>query len=137
MVDPCAMVKVGNSECGFLKLTPLSRTAAIAGAVSGVTIRPRNPSGTNRIRLRGVLFCAEAVTADRIAKLADRIAVFKRMDSLPRANFDTNSRCLCLVLLYDGFVTSSPSVPSRLYAIPAGLDPALRLQVNSTCSNEF
>ena len=33
------MVKVGNSECEFLKLTPLSRTSAIAGAVSGVTIR--------------------------------------------------------------------------------------------------
>ena len=31
------MVKVGNSECEFLKLTPLSRTSAIAGAVSGVT----------------------------------------------------------------------------------------------------
>ena len=28
------MVKVGNSECGFLKLTPLSRTSAMAGAVS-------------------------------------------------------------------------------------------------------
>ena len=54
------MVKVGNSECEFLKLTPLSRTSAIAGAVCGVTIRPRNPSGTNRMRLWGVLFCADA-----------------------------------------------------------------------------
>ena len=47
------MVKVGNSECGFLKLTPLSRTSAIAGAVSGVTFNARNPSGMNRIRLLG------------------------------------------------------------------------------------
>ena len=57
------MVKVGNSECEFLKLTPLSRTSAIAGAVCGVTMRPRRPSGTNRIRLRGVAFCADAEPA--------------------------------------------------------------------------
>ena len=57
------MVKVGNSECEFLKLTPLSRTSAIAGAVCGVTMRPRRPSGTNRIRLRGVAFCADAAPA--------------------------------------------------------------------------
>ena len=37
MAEPFAIVKVGNSECGFLKLTPLSRTSAIAGAVCGVT----------------------------------------------------------------------------------------------------
>src|SRR5712664_3418108 len=137
MVDPFAMVKVGNSECGFLKLTPLSRTTAIAGAVSGVTIRPRNPSGTNRIKLRGVLFWAKAVTADKIAKLADRIAIFKRMDSLPRANFDSKQplplfsfavRRIC----YTVPVRTLPFIPR-----PAGLDPALRLQVNSTCSNEF
>ena len=55
MTEAFAMVKVGNSECEFLKLTPLSRTSAIAGAVCGVTIRPRSPSGTNKIRLRGAL----------------------------------------------------------------------------------
>ncbi len=49
------MVKVGNSECGFLKLTPLSRTSAIAGADPGVTFSARSPSGMKRIRLRGVL----------------------------------------------------------------------------------
>mgnify|MGYP000323015638 CR=1 FL=1 len=30
--EPLAMVKVGNSECEFLKLTPLSRNSAIATA---------------------------------------------------------------------------------------------------------
>ena len=64
------MVKVGNSECEFLKLTPLSRTSAMAGAVCGVTIRPRKPSGTNRIRLRGVSFCANAVPADNSVRPA-------------------------------------------------------------------
>ena len=33
------MVKVGNSECGLAKLTPLSRIAAMVGAVSGVTLQ--------------------------------------------------------------------------------------------------
>ena len=47
------MVKVGNSECEFLKLTPLSRIAAMVGARSGVTMRARRPSGTNRITLCG------------------------------------------------------------------------------------
>ena len=49
------MVKVGNSECELVKLTPWSRTAAMVGAVSGVTVRARRPSGTNRIRLCGGL----------------------------------------------------------------------------------
>ena len=33
------MVKVGNSECGLRKLTPWSRSAAMVGAVSGVTVK--------------------------------------------------------------------------------------------------
>ena len=52
------MVKVGNREWGFLKFTPASRSAAIAGAVSGVTFSARRPSGTNRIRLCGVALAA-------------------------------------------------------------------------------
>ena len=64
------MVKVGNSECEFLKLTPLSRISAIAGALWGVTMRPRSPSGMNRIRLRGVLFCAGAALAVSVIRLA-------------------------------------------------------------------
>jgi hypothetical protein len=65
------MVKVGNSECEFLKFTPLSRTAAIAGADSGVTISARRPSGTNRTRLCGVAFCANALVAANVNRLAD------------------------------------------------------------------
>lgn len=39
----------------------------MAGAVSGVTLSARNPSGINKIRLRGWLFWAKAGAA----KLAD------------------------------------------------------------------
>ena len=63
--EALAMVKVGNSECGLAKLTPLSRTAAMAGAVSGVTERARRPSGTNRMRLRWL--CAAAGVCIRTA----------------------------------------------------------------------
>ena len=61
------------------KLTPLSRTAAIAGAVSGVTFSARRPSGTNRMRLWGVVFCAEAVLAARVKRLADSSKLARRM----------------------------------------------------------
>jgi hypothetical protein len=77
------MVKVGNSECGFLKLTPLSRTSAIDGAVSGVTFKARNPSGTNRIRLWGVLFCADAMPADSTTMPADSNRIERRMKISP------------------------------------------------------
>src|SRR5216684_1387701 len=104
MADPFAMVKVGNSECEFLKLTPLSRTSAIAGAVCGVTIRPRKPSGMNRIRFRGV-FCADAALAVHI-RLADSNAMARRMVRFPRQEqifaFSWYSR---LVLLCDRIVT--------------------------------
>ena len=73
------MVKVGNIECGFLKLTPLSRTSAIAGAVSGATFIARNPSGTNRITLCGVAFCAEAAPAANVKRLADSSNMARRM----------------------------------------------------------
>src|ERR1700676_167688 len=73
MPEELAMVKVGDSECGVLKLTPWSLTAAIAGAVSGLTIPARNPSGTNRMRLWGVLFCADTVAAESRVRPADRI----------------------------------------------------------------
>src|ERR1700730_2796438 len=53
MAEALAVVKVGKTECGFLKLTPLSRTAAMAGAVSSVTLNARRPSGTNRTILFG------------------------------------------------------------------------------------
>src|SRR6266550_3497657 len=53
MTEALAVVKVGKTECGFLKLTPTSRTAAMAGAVSAVTLKARRPSVTNRMRLLG------------------------------------------------------------------------------------
>ena len=77
------MVKVGNSECEFLKLTPLSRTSAIAGAVCGVTIRPRKPSGTNRIRLCGVAFCADAALAVNATRPADSNTIMRRITFSP------------------------------------------------------
>jgi hypothetical protein len=78
-----AVVKVGNSECEFLKLTPLSRTSAIAGAVCGVTMRPRKPSGTNRIRLRGVTFCADTTLAVSVIRLADSNTTVRRIRFSP------------------------------------------------------
>src|ERR1700688_2008178 len=83
MPEALAMVKVGNSECGFLKLTPWSRTAAIAGAVSGLTIPARNPSGTNRMRLWDVLFCADAVAAESMVRPADRMTSERRIEISP------------------------------------------------------
>ncbi len=84
------MVNVGNSECEFLKLTPLSRTSAIAGAVSGVIFSARNPSGMNRIRLRGVLFWAEASPlrspVDKTVSPADSNTSERRIKSLPACN---------------------------------------------------
>src|SRR4030088_1922854 len=106
MLEALAIVKVGNSECGFLKLTPLSRTSAIAGAVSGVTFSARNPSGMNRIRLRGVLFCADAMPTDSMVRLADSSTSERRMNIPLRRGLRPDGRGLCLVLLYDRFVTS-------------------------------
>src|SRR5215470_9313297 len=85
MAEALAVVNVGNSECGFLKLTPLSRTSAIAGAVSGFTISARKPSGTNRIRLCGVAFSAEAAPAVKMNMLADNSIAAMRMIGLPEA----------------------------------------------------
>ena len=60
-----------------------SRGPAIAGAVCGVTIRPRSPSGTNRIRLWGVLFCADARPVVRTVKPADSNTSERRIDISP------------------------------------------------------
>src|SRR5271154_4130824 len=68
MAEALGMVKVGNMACGFWKLTPRSRTAAMAGAVSGVTICARSPSGTNRMRLCGG--SASAEPAKPLARIA-------------------------------------------------------------------
>src|ERR1700745_376468 len=53
MAEALAVVKVGKTECGFLKLTPTSRTAAMAGAVSAGTLKARRPAATNRMTLLG------------------------------------------------------------------------------------
>ena len=86
------MVKVGNSECEFLKFTPLSRTAAIAGAVSGVTFNARKPSGTNRIRLCGVAFCADALVAAEANRLAVSSNMVWRMTVSPDGWFAADGR---------------------------------------------
>ncbi len=46
-----AVVKVGNSEWLLAKLTPWSRTSAMAGAAVASTDPARNPSGTNSTTL--------------------------------------------------------------------------------------
>src|SRR4029078_11649963 len=79
MTDALAMVKVGNSECGLAKFTPLSRTAAMAGAVSGVTDRARRPSGTNQMRLRW-LCAARGASYQKIAAHAAEMSASERND---------------------------------------------------------
>src|SRR3954452_12404287 len=126
------MVKVGNSECEFLKLTPLSRISAIAGAVSGVTFSARRPSGMNRIRLRGVLFSAEAgpveSPADNTVSPADSNTSERRIKNLPARRLGRQPRPrLRLVSLHDGFVTRAerhakrgrggPRVPDALQRV--------------------
>src|SRR6476659_4728746 len=87
------MVKVGNSECEFLKLTPLSRTSAMAGAVCGLTILPRNPSGIKRMRLRGAAFCAGAALADSVIRLAESSTIARRIRVAPCQADSAVSRC--------------------------------------------
>src|SRR6266496_1320614 len=99
------MVKVGNSECEFLKLTPLSRISAIAGAVCAVTMRPRRPSGTNRIRLRGLAFCADAEPAANAIRLADSNTIVRRIRFSPQAAVPAIRRGSRLVSLCDRIVT--------------------------------
>src|ERR1700722_2683888 len=105
IAEALAVVKVGNSECEFLKLTPLSRTSAIAGAVCGVTMRPRNPSGTNRMRFLGLSFCADAEVANSVVRPTVRNRVARRIKISPwEAKYGLGS-CLSLVFLHDGIVT--------------------------------
>src|ERR1700759_4215181 len=101
------MVKVGNIECGFLKFTPWSRTAAIAGADSGVTFSARRPSGTNRIRLCGVVFCAHALVAANANRLAVSGNMARRMTvSLMLWIWRHMAARPLVILLYDRFVTA-------------------------------
>src|SRR5690242_5702944 len=79
MPDALAIVKVGNREWGLAKFTPLSRTAAKVGAVSGVTDSGRRPSGTNRIKLRWFCASAEAI-CKKMAAHVPSSRVFDRND---------------------------------------------------------
>src|ERR1700686_1827665 len=118
------MVKVGNSECGFLKLTPLSRTSAIAGAVSGVTFNARNPSGMNRIILCGVPFWARDVPTDSTARPADNSTIERRITISPsEADLRPIGRGLSLVLLCDRFVTSARGRLRGNYTLSESLRP--------------
>src|SRR5262245_16263616 len=87
MAEALAVVKVGKTECGFLKLTPTSRTAAMAGAVSAVTLKARRPSATNRMRLLGRF--ASAASAPLATTTANanvsRSLNFSDIDSSPRS----------------------------------------------------
>src|SRR4029453_44767 len=100
------MVKVGNREWEFLKLTPLSRSSAMAGAVCGVTILPRRPSGMNRMRLRGVAFCADATPiVESVIRLAATNTVTRRIFFSPFRRHPAQGRCPRLVLRRDTIVT--------------------------------
>src|SRR6266404_825646 len=122
MLEALSMVKVGNSECGFLKLTPLSRTSAIAGAVSGVTFNARSPSGINRIILWGVPFCADATPANSNVRVADRDTSERRIGFSP-PRLLPGSHDPCLVLLYDRFVTYVPGRLRGNYTLSESLRP--------------
>ena len=106
------------AEAGVVFIGP--NASAIAGAVCGVTIRPRKPSGTNRMRLRGVLFWAKAVTAVSTVRPAESIAIFKRIKISPERQFRLVGRCLSLVFLYDGIVTSAPACQIAGWTLPQG-----------------
>src|ERR1700750_223955 len=127
------MVKVGNSECEFLKLTPLSRISAIAGAICGVTMRPRKPSGTNRMRLRGWLFWADAAPADSAIRPADSNKVARRIKLSPSEANSGLGRRLCLIFLYDGIVTCAVLIGNLPPESPlAGLPGAWRFNLPIT-----
>src|SRR5579871_6463365 len=82
MAEALAVVKVGYMACEFLKLTPRSRTSAIAGAVSPVTIRPRNPSGTNRMTLCGRWFWANEEAVQTPIRPANNIISKRRIEEI-------------------------------------------------------
>ncbi len=120
------MVKVGNSECEFLKLTPLSRSSAIAGAVCGVTMRPRRPSGTNRIRLRGVAFCADAEPAASAIRPADSNMIVRRIRFSPneRTSGDPPLSSFSFALRQDCYIGWNP--PQGRSAAAGGQNPIFR-----------
>src|ERR1700676_2927820 len=132
MADPLAMVKVGNSACGFLKLTPLSRTSAIAGASSGVTFNAPNPSGMNRIRLWGVEFCANAMPADSIVRLADSNTSERRINISPEKRFSAYQPLPLFSFAVRRNCYTRPRVPDcRPLTPPQRLQVSQHVQTNS------
>src|SRR5215467_15598818 len=99
MAEAFGMVKVGNREWLFLKATPLSRTAAIAGAVWALTIWARRPSG-----MKSTTLCVTgAIRAPAVAaKVATRAT----------AASPTSRLMLCLLVLHPG-VTSTLLMTSK------------------------
>jgi len=62
----------------------------------------------NRIRLRGVLFCADAAPADNVIRLADSNTIARRIFNISRQKQNSAfDRRFGLVLLCDRFVTAA------------------------------
>ena len=127
MADALAVVKVGNSECGLAKLTPWSRIAAMVGAVCGVTISARRPSGTNKMRLRGA--CAWAVPSCRPrAAQATTSRIFDLNDM--RCSPD----CLAFIVRWIRARQDS-NVTNAGYPQPSPPDPARGITPKALCSS--
>src|SRR5437879_2450768 len=63
IAEALAVVTVGKSEWLFSKSTPSARTAARAGATSGVTLCERRPSATKMMTLRASAGAAQRLSA--------------------------------------------------------------------------
>jgi hypothetical protein len=66
MAAELTIVKVGKIEWLFANRTPWSRTRANVGAIVGLTLSGRNPSGMNKITLWGDW--ARAITTSNSAR---------------------------------------------------------------------
>src|SRR5215469_6195012 len=93
MADAFGVVKVGKSEWGFLKFTPLSRIAAIVGAVASDTKSARRPSGMKSTTLcgwsaapagRGIAMAPSANAPERTMLLGFRTDRISLMDCARR-----------------------------------------------------
>ena len=75
-------------------------------------MRPRRPSGTNRIRLRGVAFCADAALAASAIRPADSNTIVRRIRFSPIRSSSGDPPLLRLVLLCDRIVTDAATRPA-------------------------
>src|SRR5215470_2545405 len=83
MAEAFGMVKVGNREWLFLKATPLSRTAAMAGAVCALTIWARRPSGMKSTTLCVTGAIRAPAVAAKVATRATAASPTSRLISRP------------------------------------------------------